>query len=409
MNRVAVIGGGAAGLMAAYAASVENEVTLFEKNDKLGKKIYITGKGRCNVTNDCSFEEFFGNVVSNPKFLMSAVHAFSPSDLKELLSSNGVPLKTERGNRVFPVSDKASDVTKCFEKLLRKNGVKVLLNTEVSSVLCKNGAVTGVKTVDNEFLFDKIIVCTGGISYSSTGSTGDGYRFAESAGHTVVKPVSALVGLNLKGSDYTELQGLSLKNAGITVYDGEKKVFNGFGEMLFTHFGVSGPVILSASSRINRMNVNGMKISVDLKPALTANMLDDRILRDFAEYKNKDFANALCDLLPRTLIPVIIGRSGINPAKKVNEISAKERANLLKTLKNFDFEIESLRPVEEGIVTAGGVSVKEINPKTMESKTVKGLYFAGEVLDVDALTGGFNLHIAFATGYAAGSAARGLQ
>ncbi|MBQ9481255.1 MAG: NAD(P)/FAD-dependent oxidoreductase [Clostridia bacterium] len=402
--KVGVIGGGAAGLMAAYAASLKDEVTLFEKNEKLGKKIYITGKGRCNVTNDCEPEEFIKNVVSNPKFLIGAVYSFPPRNLMELVSSNGVPLKTERGNRVFPVSDKASDITGCFETLLKKNGVNILLGTEVSSVITENGRATGVKTVDREFIFDKIIICTGGLSYPLTGSTGDGYRFAGIAGHSVVAPAPALVGINLKGGDHVALQGLSLKNAGISIFSGNKKIFSDFGEMLFTHFGVSGPVILSASSRINRAEVRGMKLSIDLKPALNEETLDARILRDFDAYKNKDFSNALFDLLPRAMIPVVIGRSGIDPSKKINEVTAKERKTLLHILKDIEFEIDSLRPVEEGIITAGGVSVKEINPKTMESKLVKGLYFAGEVLDVDALTGGFNLHIAFATGYAAGIA-----
>ena len=399
---VAVIGGGAAGLMAAYAASHGNRVTLFEKNEKLGKKIYITGKGRCNVTNDCSFDEFMKNVVSNPKFMISALRSFAPSDLMELISSNGVPLKTERGNRVFPYSDKASDITACFEKLLRRNGVEILLNTEVRGLLFDEGRVLGLKTVDRELFFDKIIVCTGGVSYPLTGSTGDGYRFAESAGHTVIKPVPALVGINLTGNDFAELQGLTLKNVKINVFNGEKKVYSDFGEMLFTHFGVSGPVILSASSYINRYDVKGMKLYVDLKPALEPDALDARLLRDFAENKNRNFSHALFDLLPRALVPVVIGRTGINPVKKVNEISVKERKTLLNVLKNLDFEIDSLRPVSEGIITAGGVSVKEINPKTMESKLAKGLYFAGEVIDVDALTGGFNLHVAFATGRAAG-------
>ena len=402
MSSVAVIGGGAAGLMAAYAASSRCNVTVFEKNEKLGKKIYITGKGRCNVTNDCSCEEFLSNVVSNPKFLMSAIRGFTPADAMALFLKNGTPLKTERGNRVYPVSEKASDITKCLEKLVLANGVKILLNTEVKDILYKDNKVYGLKTVDREFLFDKIIICTGGLSYPSTGSTGDGYRFASDAGHTLIKPAPALVGLNLKGEEHKCLQGLSLKNVRISVFSGEKKVHTDFGEMLFTHFGVSGPVILTASSVINRMEVGGMKLSVDLKPALTCEELDARILRDFSLYKNKDFANSLYDLLPRSLIGSVIGRSGIPADKKVNAISANERKRLLFVLKNFDFVIDSLRPVEEAVVTSGGVCVKEVNPKTMESKLTEGLFFAGEVLDVDAFTGGFNLQTAFSTGYAAG-------
>ena len=404
MSTVVVIGGGAAGLMAAYAASFNNKVILLEKNEKLGKKIYITGKGRCNVTNDCSVEEFIKNVVTNPKFMMSSVNAFSPSDMMELLSSNGVMLKTERGNRVFPVSDKASDITKCLEKLILSSGVDVRLNTEVVSLLIDNGSIIGVKTVDTEILCDKIIVCTGGVSYPVTGSTGDGYRFAKQVGHTVVTPIAALTGLNLKGDEYLRLQGLSLKNVKVSVFRGEKRIYSDFGEMLFTHFGVSGPTVLSASSVVNKECFDELRLSIDLKPALSEEELDERILRDFSAYKNKDFRNALNDLLPKALIPVIIERSGVNPLKKVNEINAKERRNLLICLKNLSYEISSLRPVEEGIVTCGGVSVKEINPKTMESKKISGLYFAGEVIDVDAFTGGFNLQIAFSTGYAAGNA-----
>lgn len=400
---VAVIGGGASGLIAAYAASARAEVHLFEKNEKLGKKIYITGKGRCNVTNDCDEDEFLKNIVTNPKFIYSSIRAFSPADLKALLTENGVPLKTERGNRVFPVSDKASDITRCFEKLISRQGVHVHLNSEIKDILFRDGHVCGLKTADGDFECDKVIVCTGGVSYPSTGSTGDGYKFAKAAGHSVSGPVAALTGLNLCGNDYADLQGLTLKNVGVKITDGEKVIFSDFGEILFTHFGVSGPVILTASSKINRLNVSKLTLSIDLKPALCEEALDVRILRDFAENKNKDFRNSLFGLLPKTLVLKIVERSGIDPYMKVNEITSKDRYKLLKVLKNYKFDIHSLRPVEEGIVTSGGVSVKEINPKTMESKIVKGLFFAGEVLDVDALTGGFNLQIAFSTGYAAGN------
>lgn len=403
MSRIAVIGGGASGMMAACIASKNNEVFLFEKNEKLGKKIYITGKGRCNVTNDCDVEEFLKNVVTNPKFLMSATYGFTPSDLMTFLEGNGVQLKIERGNRVFPASDKASDITKGFERCLSKNGVNVLLNSQVEEILIEDNKVIGLKTVDREFLFDKIIVCTGGVSYPATGSTGDGYSFAKKAGHNVIPPRAALTGLNLKGEEYKELQGLSLKNVTLNVFRNEKKIFSDFGEMIFTHFGVSGPIVLSASSIINKLPLNELKLSIDLKPALSEEELDLRILRDFNECKNKDFRNSLFGLLPKALVNTIIVRTGINPLKKVNEINAKERKILLNILKNLSFNIQSLRPIEEGIVTSGGVNVREINPKTMESKIVKGLYFAGEVLDVDAFTGGFNLQIAFSTGFAAGN------
>ena len=400
--RVAVIGGGAAGLMAAATASENNEVVIFEKNEKLAKKIYITWKGRCNVTNACAVDEFLKNVATNPKFLTSAIYSFSSFDLMEFIESNGTPLKTERGNRVFPVSDKASDVTKCFEKILLQNGVRIRLNTEVKEIVAVGGEIRGLKTADATYDFDKIIICTGRLSYPSTGSTGDGYRFAKKLGHTIIRPVASLTGLNLKGDEYKSLQGLTLKNVGVKILDGQKVVHSDFGEMLFTHFGVSGPVILTGSARINRLNTDGMKLSVDLKPAINEELLDARILRDFGENKNKDFSNALYGLLPRAAVGLIVERSGIRADKKVNEITAAERKKLLYTLKNLDFTIDSLRPIEEGVVTAGGVNVKEINPKTMESKLIKGLFFAGEVIDVDAFTGGFNLQIAFSTGRAAG-------
>ncbi len=404
MSKVAIIGGGAAGLMAAYAASFNNEVYLFEKNEKLGKKIYITGKGRCNVTNDCDVEEFLQHVVTNRKFLISTMYSFTPADLINLISSNGVILKTERGNRVFPMSEKASDITKCFEKLLAKNKVKVLLNSNVEDILINENSVYGLKTEDGIFLCDKVIVCTGGKSYPMTGSTGDGYTFAKKLGHSIVPLTSALTGINLKGDEFKQLQGVSLKNVKVSIFNGEKMIFSDFGEMLFTHFGVSGPVILSASSIINRLDVSFLKLSIDLKPALNDDELDLRLLRDFAQNKNKDFRNSLNDLLPRALVNIIIKKSQIDPFKKVNEINVNERKRLLSTLKRLTFDIMSLRPIEEGIVTSGGVSVKEINPKTMESKKIKNIFFAGEVLDVDAFTGGFNLQIAFSTGYIAGNA-----
>ena len=404
MSRIGIVGGGASGLMAAYAAATfgDNEVFLFEKNEKLGKKIYITGKGRCNVTNNCDSQEFFSNVVSNPKFLLSAINNFAPADLMELLEDSGLRLKTERGNRVYPASDKASDVTKYLEKIIKEKGVRIMLNSEVSEILHNDGSVCGLKCNGEEISLDKVIICTGGASYPATGSTGDGYRFAVDVGHTITPIKPALVGIRFKGNEFADLQGLSLKNVRATVFEGNKRIFSDFGEMLFTHFGVSGPIILTASSMINRRDANSLTLSVDLKPALSEEVLDARILRDFSEQKNKDISNALFGLLPRSLVGLVIKRSMIDPYKKVNEITVKERKALVAVLKGLNFEIEGLRPIEEGIVTSGGVCVKEIDPKTMESKIIKGLYFAGEVLDVDALTGGFNLQIAFSTGYAAG-------
>lgn len=403
MSTIAVIGGGAAGMIASVIAAEQgNKVVLFEKNKKLGKKIYITGKGRCNVTNDCSFDEFMQKVVTNAKFLNSSVRSFTPQDLMEFLETNGLTLKVERGNRVFPMSDKASDVTAVFSKRLKNLGVEIRLNEKIEEVLLENSKVSGVKTEKSVFECDKVIVCTGGKSYPSTGSTGDGYVFAEKLGHTVVQPVPALVGINLKGEDFKSAQGLSLKNVSVCVYRGEKEICSGFGEMLFTHFGISGPTVLSVSSRICRENFSNLKIVIDLKPALTVEQLDARILRDFKENANKNFINALSLLVPKSLFDLIITRTGISPNKKINSIKAEERKKLINVLKNLEFKIASLRPFEEAIVTSGGVNVKEIDPKTMQSKIVSGLFFAGEVLDVDAETGGFNLQTAFSTGYAAG-------
>lgn len=405
MGRVAVIGGGASGMIAAIKASDNNEVVLFEKNEKLGKKIYITGKGRCNVTNDCEREEFFQNVVNNPKFLMSAVNNFTPQDLMDFLETNGLTLKVERGNRVFPLSDKASDVTAVFAKKMKEAGVTVRLNENVTEIVVSDGAVTGIKT-EKEFIpFDKVIVCTGGKSYPSTGSTGDGYMFAKKAGHTIVKPVPSLVGINLKGEDFKSCQGLSLKNVSLTVLKGDKKLFSDFGEMLFTHFGISGPIVLSASCVLCREQLDNVKVVIDLKPALSEEKLDERLLREFAENNNKNFINVLSSLVPKSLNDLIILRTGISANRKINGITAKERAKITTTLKGLTFSVASLRPFEEAIITSGGVSVKEVNPKTMESKIVKGLFFAGEVLDVDAFTGGFNLQIAFSTGFSAGEGA----
>lgn len=402
--KTVVVGGGPAGLISAYFRAKRGEdVTLIEKNEKLGKKLYITGKGRCNVTNDCDEEEFLSNVVSNPKFLMSAIHRFPPEKFINFLEEK-VRLKTERGNRVFPLSDKASDITKTLEKYAADAGVKIRLNEKVLSINVENGEVCSVSTDKNTYPCENAIICTGGMSYPLTGSTGDGYNFAKNLGHSIIKPVAALSGINVKGDFYKKLQGISLKNVKITVYDGDKKIYEDFGEMLFTHFGVSGPVIISASSYINRRDLSKIKFSLDLKPAITEKQLADRILRDFEKFKNKSLKNSLEDLLLKGLIPVILNAAKIDGEKKNNELTAIERKRLVETIKSFYFYPASLRDISEAIVTAGGVSVKEINSKTMESKLVKGLFFAGEVLDLDALTGGFNITIAATTAYAAGNA-----
>lgn len=407
--KVAVIGAGASGLMAAYAAAKNgNSVTVYEKNEKCGKKIYITGKGRCNLTNAVAPQQFLQNVVNNAKFLTGAIYSFAPDDLIQLFSESGLKLKTERGNRVFPESDKASDVTKCLERLCTENGVKFIFNKKVDSISILNSTVSDIIVENTAIPYDKVIVCTGGLSYSLTGSTGDGYKFAEQVGHNIVPPKPALCGLNLKGEYFSELSGLSLKNVGLTVYNNDKKLVNLFGEMLFTHFGVSGPLILTASSLINRLDLNRVRLSLDLKPALTAEQLDDRLLREFSSAPNKSIASVMKNLLPSSLIKEVLSRSGIDSDKKVNSITKRERSSLLTTLKSFDMIVSGLRPMEEAIVTCGGVDVKQINPKTMESKLVRGLYFCGEVLDVDAFTGGFNLQIAFSTGYAAGNSIKEL-
>ena len=399
-----VIGGGPAGLISAYFRAVRGEdVYLIEKNEKPGKKLYITGKGRCNVTNDCDVDEFLSNVVTNAKFLNGAIRRFPPEKFMEFLSGK-TKLKTERGNRVFPLSDKASDVTKCLCAYAEEAGAEIKLNEKVLSINASDGKIVSVVTDKATYPCDNVIVCTGGLSYPSTGSTGDGYAFAKSFGHTIVSPVAALSGVNLKGDFYKNLQGLSLKNVAISVINGKKKIYSDFGEMLFTHFGVSGPTIISASSFINRLNLRDVYISLDLKPALTEEQLDARVLRDFEKYKNKAIKNSLDDLLPKAMIPVIIKAAGINGDIKNNELKAENRRKIVAAIKDFRMYPHSLRDLNEAIVTSGGVSVKEIDPKTMESKLVKGLFFAGEVIDADALTGGFNITIAACTAYSAGNA-----
>jgi len=405
MKKCIVIGGGAAGMMAALAAADDSwQVELLEKNEKLGKKIYITGKGRCNVTNDCEPDTFFANVVSNPKFLYSAYYSFDNTQVMQLLEENGCPLKMERGNRVFPVSDHSSDVIKTLQNALIKKKVKITLQTEVKELLIEDGHVCGVRLSDGTWLkADAVVVATGGISYPSTGSTGDGYRMAEKTGHRVTDVKPALVPFTVKENWPLSLQGLALKNVEVTLKDGKKEIYRGFGEMLFTHFGISGPLILSASSYYGKKySGREVQLYLDLKPALTVEQLDKRILRDFEEKKNKQLKNALDGLLPAKMIPVIVQLTQIPPEKYVHDITKEERQMLTELLKNLPLTVTGTRPFTEAIITQGGVHVKDVNPSTMESKLIKGLYFAGEVLDLDALTGGFNLQIAWSTGYLAG-------
>ncbi len=401
---VIVVGGGASGMLSAYFRRLNKDnVILLEQNEKLGKKLYITGKGRCNLTNNCDVETFLTNVCRNSKFLLSSLYSFSPSDTINFFNSIGLQTKTERGNRVFPLSDKSSDVIKALNNALNESGVDIRLNTKVISIITKNNKIIGVKTQNETLYADNVIIATGGLSYKATGSTGDGYEFAKSVGHTVTELKPALTGLNLKGEDFKSLQGLSLKNVNLKAIINEKQVFSMQGELLFTHFGISGPLVLTLSSLINRQDFSNIEIFIDLKPALNEKQLDLRILRDFDTYSNKEFKNSLDMLLPKKLIPLIINRSGIKEYKKVNSITSTERQNLVNCIKNLSFKVNSLRDYNEAIITSGGISVKEINPSTMESKIINGLYFVGEVLDVDALTGGFNLQIAFSTGYSAGN------
>lgn len=401
---IAVIGAGAAGLIAAgTAASLGADVLLFETNPKVGRKIYITGKGRCNVTNNCETSNILANIHVNPRFLYSALGNFNAQDTMNFFESLGVPLKTERGNRVFPVSDKASDIVDALFSYVKKQGVKIVFHTVNDVLEHQNGFL--IKTDDKQFTVDHVIITTGGASYPATGSTGDGYRFAKNFSHSIVSPRPSLVPLVEKGDTCEKLMGLSLKNVRLTALENNKKIFEDFGEMLFTHFGVSGPLVLSASAHMRHFGSKDYKILIDLKPALDDKTLDKRLLNDFEKYKNSDFINALGELLPRKLIPVIIGLAGINPHTKVHSITKAQRASLSKLIKAFPVEISGARPISEAIVTTGGVNVKEINPKTMQSKKKTGLYFAGEVIDVDAYTGGFNLQIAWSTGRLAGISA----
>ena len=407
MGKVFVVGGGAAGMLAAIAAARNgHKVVLLEKNEKLGKKLFITGKGRCNLTNACDKETFFDQVVTNPKFLFKAYHTFSNYDAMDFFEQLGLTIKTERGNRVFPESDKSSDVIAVLKRELERQSVSIRYKSEVSKIITKDGAFHSLQLKDSseELIGDAVILATGGLSYPTTGSTGDGYRFARALGHTVTELSPSLVPLYTKETFVKELMGLSLKNVEIVITSGQKQVYRDFGELLFTHFGVSGPVILSASSYVipYLKNSDPLLLTIDLKPALTEEQLDNRILRDFEEFKNKQFKNSMDHLLPNKLIDVIIRLSLIDSEKKVNSITKEERLQLVQVLKHLPLHITKLADYNQAVITKGGIQVKEVNPSTMESKLVKNVYFAGELLDLDALTGGFNLQIAWSTAYLAG-------
>ena len=392
--KIAIIGGGPAGMMCAIKAAENHQVSIFEKNEKLGKKLFITGKGRCNITNYCDEREFLKNLVNNSSFMYSSIYSFSPFTTYYYFEELGLPLKVERGNRVFPASDKSSDVIKAYEKKLKDLGVKTNLNYEVTSI----------EKVDDKFIingrekFDKVVIATGGISYKLTGSTGDGYKFAKDFGHKVIDQVPGLIGINLKNN--FSLAGLTLKNVELKILKDKKIISREFGEMLFTHRGISGPIVLTTSSKINRLN--DFEMYLDLKPALEPEKLDARILRDFHENQNKNLENVMRALLPKDLIIYILESAGISVDKKVNQITKEERESLVRTIKNFALKFDSLDDIDRAIVTSGGVDVKDLDPKTMESKKVSGLYFIGEVLDLDGLTGGFNIQIANSTGYSCG-------
>lgn len=407
MKNVVITGGGPAGMMAAITAARRGfKVTLVEKNEKLGKKLFITGKGRCNITNAGDTEDLFNSIVTNRKFMFSSFNGFSNYDTLGFFDELGLQIKIERGNRVFPESDHSSDVIGALNRELKRLSVDVRLNTEVKDIIVNDGKATGVvikcSGKESTIQADNVIVATGGNSYQSTGSTGDGYRFARKLGHSVTPILPALVPFNVAEDWESDLQGLSLKNVSIVVLDGKQEIYSDFGEMLFTHFGVSGPLILSASSfAARRIKEHPLKLIIDLKPALSQEQLDERILRDFDEEKNKAFKNSLDKLLPKKMIPVIVRLSDIDGNKKVNEITKQERQRLVSLIKGLELTLTGLRGFNEAIITQGGINVREINPTTMESKLVKNLYFAGEVLDVDALTGGFNLQVAWSTGYAA--------
>ena len=406
MAKIIIIGGGAAGMFASvFLAEKGHQVHVFEKNEKLGKKLFITGKGRCNVTNDCDPETFFESVVSNPKFLYSAYYGYTSQDVMDFFTSLGVKLKTERGNRVFPVSDHSSDIIRALEQRMQAAGVKVHLHAEAEKLLLEEGRAVGIRLADGaEIIGDKVIVACGGYSYQAPGSTGDGYRFAKESGHTVTELFPALVPLEVSETYVSRMQGLALKNVRFTVKDGKKVLYDEFGELLFTHFGISGPLVLTASSKIaKRLKKKELQGYIDVKAALSEEQLDARILRDFEESKNRQFKNSVGSLFPAKMEPVMLELSGIPPEKKVNEITREERRHFVSLIKAFPLTITGLRDFKEAIITQGGVKTGEIQPGSMESKKIQGLYFIGEVLDLDALTGGFNLQIAWSTAFAAAS------
>ena len=399
---VCIIGGGPSGIMAAGSAREKyDRVLLLEKNNQLGKKLFITGKGRCNITNMAPIEDFFDNIVSNKRFMYSSLYSFTNESVIELLGQYGLSTKVERGNRVFPESDKSSDVLKAFQKYLNDKDVEIRLNSNVSHIQYTGEDFNVYLNEDEKISCKKLIIATGGKSYPTTGSTGDGYNFAKSLGHTVTDLKPSLVPMELSNNWVRDLMGLSLKNVNLKVYKGEKLEHEEFGEMIFTHYGISGPIVLSMSNYVNRIK-SKLHTYLDLKPALDNEKLDARILRDFEKYNNKVLKNSLNDLLPQKLIPIVIENSGIDPFLVVNQINKVQRDQLLDSIKNFKLSFKGFRPLEEAIVTSGGINVKEINPSTMESKLIPGLYFAGEIIDVDGLTGGFNLQIAYSTGYLAG-------
>ncbi len=414
MSKVLVIGGGAAGMMAAISSAKQgNNVTILEKMESLGKKLLITGKGRCNITNSADMQEFMNNIPENSKFLYSAFNSFNNQDIISFLNKQGLATKVERGGRVFPISDKSQDVLKAFTKKLKELNVQIRFNYRVKQIIVEDNKAVGVICENGDkILADKIILATGGASYPVTGSTGDGYSLAKELGHTITKIKPSLVPLTCSGKSKElcqEMQGLSLRNVKIKIKHEEKTIYEDFGEMLFTHYGLSGPIILSSSAILVRyknidelLKQNKIKICIDLKPALDEEKLDSRILRDFEELKNRQFKNSLDKLLPKKMIEPLIEVIGINPEKRINEITKEERRKIVRTLKNYELTIDGFRSIEEAIITSGGVKINEINPKTMESKIVSGLYFAGEIIDVDAYTGGFNLQIAWSTGYVAG-------
>ena len=413
MSKVIVIGGGPAGMMAAITAAENgNEVTIIEKMPSFGRKLLITGKGRCNITSSLYMSEFIKNTPGNGRFLYSAFQNYTNTDIIEFLKKQGLEVKEERGNRIFPITDKSIDVLNCFTKRIEELNIKYKLNTTVEKILIQNNEITSVRTDKEMIKADKVILATGGKSYPLTGSTGDGYKIAKNLGHTIITIKPSLVPLEVyEKENCKKLQGLSLRNVGIKITDNDKKkiVYEDFGEMIFTHFGISGPTILSGSAHLVKykdidylLRSKYIYVSIDLKPALSEEQLDDRILRDFKEFKNRQFKHSLDKLLPQKMIPLIIELSNIDENKRVNEITREERKKLIQLLKNFTINIKDFRPVEEAIITCGGIDTKEINPKTMESKLIKGLYFAGEIIDVDSYTGGFNLQIAYSTGYTAG-------